>query len=38
MRWATRNLRLISEKVRAEMSQFMILRKHHPVISSMFEN
>jgi len=26
------------EKVKAEMSQFMILRKHHPLISSMFEN
>ena len=26
------------EKVKAEMSQFMILRKHHPVVSSMFEN
>lgn len=26
------------EKVQAEMSQFIILRKHHPVISSMFEN
>ena len=26
------------EKVKAEMAQFMILRKHHPLISSMFEN
>jgi hypothetical protein len=26
------------EKVKAEMSQFMILSKHHPVISGMFEN
>ena len=26
------------EKVKGEMAQFMILRKHHPVISGMFEN
>jgi hypothetical protein len=26
------------EKVQAGMAQFMILRKHHPLISSMFEN
>jgi hypothetical protein len=26
------------EKVKAGMAQFMILRKHHPLISSMFEN
>jgi hypothetical protein len=26
------------EKVQAEMAQFMILRKHHPLISRMFEN
>jgi hypothetical protein len=26
------------EKVKAEMAQFMMLRKHHPLITSMFEN
>jgi hypothetical protein len=26
------------EKIKAEMALFMILRKHHPLISSMFEN
>ncbi|MDQ5868657.1 MAG: hypothetical protein M3530_02890 [Thermoproteota archaeon] len=28
----------VMEKVKAEMAQFMILRKHYPLLSSMFEN